>query len=103
MESEWYARGYSRISGLELRESQSNSPEALHRYLTLLKELSVACPQITGKDEEALWLLRLRALTDNPETFATTLAEIMASGRERVVQLCWLFRTSVRNNQKYVP
>jgi len=42
--------------------------------------------KLTGKDEEALWLLRLRALTDNPEAFATTLDETLASGRERVIQ-----------------
>ena len=42
--------------------------------------------KLTAKDEEALWLLRLRAPTDNPEAFATTLAETLASGRERVVQ-----------------
>jgi ribosomal protein S18 acetylase RimI-like enzyme len=42
--------------------------------------------KLTGEDEEALWFLRLKALTDNPEAFAATLEETLASGRERVVQ-----------------
>lgn len=45
--------------------------------------------KLTREDGEALWTLRLRALTDNPEAFYVTYEETLASGRERLVeQLC---------------
>ncbi|MDQ6645244.1 MAG: hypothetical protein M3Y76_12415, partial [Chloroflexota bacterium] len=41
------------------------------------------------EDGEALWALRLRALTDNPEAFAATYEETLATGKERLVEsLC---------------
>src|SRR6266571_8902993 len=45
MESEWYVRNCSSISRLE-RWKARHALSSLHRSLTLLKELSVACPQI---------------------------------------------------------
>jgi ribosomal protein S18 acetylase RimI-like enzyme len=42
--------------------------------------------KLTEEDGEALWVLRLRALTDNPEAFATTYEETLASGRERLLE-----------------
>lgn len=42
--------------------------------------------KLTEEDGEALWYLRLRALTDNPEAFATTYEETLASGRERLLE-----------------
>jgi ribosomal protein S18 acetylase RimI-like enzyme len=42
--------------------------------------------KLTEEEGEALWTLRLRALTDNPEAFATTYEETLASGRERLVE-----------------
>jgi ribosomal protein S18 acetylase RimI-like enzyme len=42
--------------------------------------------KLTEEDGEALWALRLRALTDNPEAFATTYEETLASGRERLLE-----------------
>src|SRR6266581_2965238 len=45
MESEWYVRNCSSISRLE-RWKAMHALSSLHRSLTLLKELSVACPQI---------------------------------------------------------
>jgi ribosomal protein S18 acetylase RimI-like enzyme len=42
--------------------------------------------KLTEEDGEALWVLRLRALTDNPETFATTYEETLTSGRERLLE-----------------
>ena len=42
--------------------------------------------KLTEEDGEALWVLRLRALTDNPEAFATTYEETLVSGRERLLE-----------------
>jgi ribosomal protein S18 acetylase RimI-like enzyme len=42
--------------------------------------------KLTEEDVEALWALRLRALTDNPEAFATTYKETLAAGRERLFE-----------------
>jgi ribosomal protein S18 acetylase RimI-like enzyme len=42
--------------------------------------------KLTEEDGEALWVLRLKALTDNPEAFATTYEETQTSGRERLLE-----------------
>ena len=42
--------------------------------------------KLTQEDGEALWTLRLRALTDNPEAFYVTYEETLASGREPLVE-----------------
>ncbi len=42
--------------------------------------------KLTEEDGEALWALRLRALTDNPEAFAATYEETLATGKERLVE-----------------
>src|SRR5256886_11244391 len=53
MESKWYVRSCSSISRLE-RWRARHALESLHRSLTLLKELSVACLQInrSARSEE---------------------------------------------------
>ncbi|GAC1393911.1 MAG: GNAT family N-acetyltransferase [Ktedonobacteraceae bacterium] len=44
---------------------------------------------LTEADGDALWSLRLRALIDNPEAFATTYEETLIAGKERLVEsLC---------------
>jgi len=44
---------------------------------------------LTEADGDALWSLRLRALTDNPEAFAATYEETLVAGKERLVEsLC---------------
>ena len=42
--------------------------------------------KLTIKDGEALWALRLRALKDNPEAFATTYEETLRRGKEQFIQ-----------------
>src|SRR5579864_8712120 len=37
---------------------------------------------LTEDDLEAVWALRLRALTDNPEAFGSTYQETLARGKE---------------------
>src|SRR5437588_11435130 len=52
MESKWFVRSCSSISRLE-RWRVRHALESLHRSLTLLKELSVACPQINRSAKNA--------------------------------------------------
>lgn len=42
--------------------------------------------KLTEADGDALWTLRLRALTDNPEAFAATYEETLAAGKERLME-----------------
>ena len=42
--------------------------------------------KLTVEDGEALWTLRLRALKDNPEAFASTYEETLRNGKEYFMQ-----------------
>jgi ribosomal protein S18 acetylase RimI-like enzyme len=42
--------------------------------------------RLTEDDLEALWMLRLRALTDNPESFGSTYKETIAQGNTWMLQ-----------------
>ena len=42
--------------------------------------------KLTIEDGEALWNLRLRALKDNPEAFASTYEETLRRGKEQFIQ-----------------
>jgi hypothetical protein len=42
--------------------------------------------RLTEDDLEALWMLRLRALTDNPESFGSTYEETIAQGNSWMLQ-----------------
>jgi ribosomal protein S18 acetylase RimI-like enzyme len=42
--------------------------------------------KLTDEDGEALWDLRLRALKDNPEAFASTYEETLRNGIEKFIQ-----------------
>jgi ribosomal protein S18 acetylase RimI-like enzyme len=42
--------------------------------------------KLTIEDGEALWVLRLRALKDNPEAFAATYEETLSKGKEQFIQ-----------------
>jgi len=41
--------------------------------------------KLTVEDGEALWILRLRALKDNPEAFAATYEEALINGKEQFI------------------
>jgi ribosomal protein S18 acetylase RimI-like enzyme len=42
--------------------------------------------KLTVEDGDALWALRLRALKDNPEAFASTYEETLRNGKEQFIQ-----------------
>ncbi len=42
--------------------------------------------RLTEDDLDALWMLRLRALTDNPESFGSTYEETIAQGNAWMLQ-----------------
>src|SRR5947209_4701010 len=64
MESKWFVRSCSSISRLE-RWRVRHALESLHRSLTLLKELSVACPQINRSAKNALTVKHSSIIIDS--------------------------------------
>ncbi len=58
----------------------------IYLFLLLERRRAIFIRKLTIEDGEELWNLRLRALKDNPEAFATTYEETLTRGKEQFIQ-----------------
>src|SRR5690242_10643754 len=58
----------------------------IHLYMLVERSRAIFIRKLTVEDGEALWNLRLRALKDNPEAFASTYEQTLRNGKEQFIQ-----------------